>query len=326
MRLEYMETVLLAAKYHSFKKAADAIPCACSTVTKQIMAVEAELQTELFKRSANNKQVELTEDGEKALVYIRRIVTQYRKLKDELMSGDNRPRRDKLIIGVDGNLMGSAAISNMISEFYIMYPKIQLNIMRTNFVHGQELLRKGTIHGLLVLNYYWENEEDIMEMDDDMVSLYVGDERISLMAAQNNSHLTGDSYTLREIKTEKFLFGTSLAEQRAMLDRSSGNRVYGNFIKACGLHGFVPNIVKVDVPPEDANLMDIKISLIVRGKGVSISMIPRPLRENEHLKYMDITDMPYCARYFLVKRAGTDSGSVNKFFGFMKCIFDGTGA
>lgn len=60
MKIEYMETVLTAARLYSFKKAAEAIPCAYSTVTKQIKNVEDELGIVLFRRTANNAQVELT--------------------------------------------------------------------------------------------------------------------------------------------------------------------------------------------------------------------------------------------------------------------------
>ena len=46
MKIEHLETVL--AVYRCQKKAADIIPCACSTVTKHIQHVEEEFQDGLF--------------------------------------------------------------------------------------------------------------------------------------------------------------------------------------------------------------------------------------------------------------------------------------
>lgn len=48
MRIEHLETVLAVYRCQSLKKAADIIPCACSTVTKHIQHVEEEFQDGLF--------------------------------------------------------------------------------------------------------------------------------------------------------------------------------------------------------------------------------------------------------------------------------------
>ena len=48
MKIEHLETVLAVYRCQSLKKAADIIPCACSTVTKHIQYVEEEFQDGLF--------------------------------------------------------------------------------------------------------------------------------------------------------------------------------------------------------------------------------------------------------------------------------------
>ena len=48
MKIEHLETILAVYRCQSLKKAADIIPCVCSTVTKHIQYVEEEFQDGLF--------------------------------------------------------------------------------------------------------------------------------------------------------------------------------------------------------------------------------------------------------------------------------------
>lgn len=130
MKIEYLKTVLAVAQLRSLKRAAQEIPCSYSSVTKQIQAVEEELKAELFVRHAHNREVILTEAGVRGLEYIQSIVSQYERLEKAVRPPKAAVKKTNITMSVDGNLMGSVAISNLLSECYQAHPEFQITIVR----------------------------------------------------------------------------------------------------------------------------------------------------------------------------------------------------
>ena len=320
MKIEYLKTVLAVAQLRSLKRAAAQIPCSCSTVTKQIQAVEEELQTELFVRYAHNRDVVLTEAGVRGLEYIQSIVSQYDKLERAV-----KPRasmsKTNITMSVDGNLMGSVAISNLLSECYQAHPEYQITIFREDYVHGKELLRAGKRDVMLGMWHQWEGDSREYALEGDLAGVYIGTVPVSVVAGKQNPRITKDSYTLWELKTEKFLFGISLSDMHKEKQMDSYYQVNGNFLKACMMRDFVPSIEKVDVLIQDTNLADIKAALLVKNKGVSLAVLPAGLRDNDRLKYAVISDMPYHIRYDLIYRRDRGEAEIKVLGEFIRTLF-----
>lgn len=321
MKIEYLKTVLAVAKFRSLKKAAESIPCSYSAVTKHISAVENELQTELFVRHAHNKQVILTEAGVKGLEYIQNIVAQYEKLEKAVKPLAGLEKKEHLKISVDGNLMGSMAISNLISECYVTHPEISVSILRNDYIHGMEQLRQGKLDAVLNMRYQWKAAVEVFDFGDDVEAVYMAGVPVSLMAGKNNKRLVKPSYSLWDLKTEKFLFGLNVSDMKAELESESKYVVNGNFLKVCMMKGFIPNIEKVDVLIQDTNLADVKAALLERDQGVSLSVLPKKLRDNIRLKYMEINDMPYYVEYYFIFMKNTDKKSLTAMAHYIRELF-----
>lgn len=320
MKIEYLKTVLAVAQLRSLKKAAEEIPCSYSSVTKQIQAVEEELQTELFVRHAHNRDVRLTEAGVRGLEYIQSIVSQYEKL-EKAVKPQAAIKKTNITMSVDGNLMGSVAISNLLSECYQAHPEYQITIAREDYVHGKELLRAGRLDAMLCMRYQWEEDSREYSMERDLAGVYIGTVPVSVVAGKQNPRLAKDSYTLWELKSEKFLFGISLSDMHREKQMDTSYQVNGNFLKACMVKGFVPNIEKVDVLIQDTNLADIKAALMGKNLGVSLAVLPVGLRDNDRLKYARISDMPYHARYDLIYRRDRADAGIKALGEFIRTLF-----
>lgn len=322
MKIEYLETVLAVYRCQNLKKAADLIPCACSTVTKHIQRVEDELQILLFERTAHNKEVKLTESGKKAIGFIETIVEQYHFMKRELHPAKKTRMKKRLIIGIDGSFMGAVALSNLASGFLLEYPDIELEIVRENYVKRKEMIFQKKLDGILLLRHWWPEDpyQDIPQ--EGLVAEYVGKNKVTLVSAKNNTRLTKKHYLLKELKTEKFLFGKGLQEQLEELQVGVRYKVYGNFIKACQQQGFLPMIEKVDVSAKDTMLADVKAQMISVNRGVSLCMIPDALRDNNRFKYMNIDDLPYYLKFYVIRRDEPISEPLQAFIDYMEKILD----
>ena len=321
MKIEHLETVLAVYRCQSLKKAADIIPCACSTVTKHIQHVEEELQIVLFERSANNKEVTLTDAGKKAIGFIETIVEQYHFMKRELRPAEQKADKKKLIIGIDGSFIGAVGISNLASGFLLEYPEIELEIKRADYITRKEMIRQGKLDGILLLRHWWPEHPFHEKPQDGLVADYIGENQVVLVAAKNNTRLTKTSYTLREIKTEKFLFGKSLQEQLQEMQKGMRYKVYGNFIRACQAQDFLPNIEKIDVSAKDTMLADVKAQMIAMDRGVSLCMIPDALRDHDRFKYMEISDLPYYLKFYVMHREEAVNEPLAAFMEYMKKLF-----
>ena len=60
MEIQYLKTVLLVATHLNFSKVAEEIPCAPSSVSRQVKCVEEALGITLFDRPARGERLKLT--------------------------------------------------------------------------------------------------------------------------------------------------------------------------------------------------------------------------------------------------------------------------
>ena len=82
MDLDMITTVLAVARTKSFSAASFLIPCAQSSVSRRVEAVESELNVRIFTRpsESSDRSVRLTPAGERVVPILERIVDCYRDL------------------------------------------------------------------------------------------------------------------------------------------------------------------------------------------------------------------------------------------------------
>ena len=145
---------LAAAQTQNFRKAAELCLVAQSALSRQIAALEDELDVALFTR--NKKRVKLTPAGEEFALYVRNAMEQLQEgqlLLTELQAG----QRGTILIGCIESL-ATAFLPALFASFHRQYPYIRLKV-RVN--HTDELVtwvEQGEVELGLILDPRLQSE------------------------------------------------------------------------------------------------------------------------------------------------------------------------
>ncbi|MCR4781681.1 MAG: LysR family transcriptional regulator [Lachnospiraceae bacterium] len=300
MKIENLMTIQMVAKTKSLKDAAEAIPCSYSTVTKQVKAVEDELGIRIFDRHSRNKEVTLTEAGEKTLKYVDIIVRQFENLKKEVSPKADIESKRKMSISINGNLLGSVAISNIYTECYIEHPDVELKLEITDEGKSREMLSNDEIDAALAVIAERDGKIIVPELDDGYKATLIGDVPLEFVTSIDDDRWNSKSCTLSDIKDEKFLFAVDLDELKRDWNEKSPYDMNANFIGAFLDKGIEPRVSKIDIPLYNISFADLKANFMFSHRGTSYSLVPESVRDKSKLKYLRIKDIPYFARYYLI--------------------------
>src|SRR5579863_2594731 len=145
---------LAAAQTQNFRKAAELCVVAQSALSRQIAALEDELEIALFTR--NKKRVKLTPAGEEFALYVRNAMEQLQEgqlLLTELQAGQH----GTILIGCIESL-ATAFLPALFASFHRQYPLIRLKV-RVN--HTDELVtwvEQGEVELGLILDPRLQSE------------------------------------------------------------------------------------------------------------------------------------------------------------------------
>jgi DNA-binding transcriptional LysR family regulator len=145
---------LAAAQTQNFRKAAELCLVAQSALSRQIAALENELEVELFTR--RKKRVTLTPSGQEFALYVRNAMEQLQEGQQflaELQAG----QRGTIIIGCIESL-ATALLPSLFASFHQHYPHIRLKV-RVN--HTDELItmvEQGEVELGLILDPRQQSE------------------------------------------------------------------------------------------------------------------------------------------------------------------------
>ena len=143
-QLRYFEAV---ARHRHFTRAASELHVAQSALSHQIQRLEAELGTELLRRTT--RTVQLTEAGELALARARAVMSEMQALRGEI---------DELRGAVRGHLTvgahlfgGELDIPAILAQFTRSYPGIEVSLREGTVVRMRSMLDDGTIDATFAL-------------------------------------------------------------------------------------------------------------------------------------------------------------------------------
>lgn len=117
---ELYRIFVAVAEEENITKASDKLSIAQPAITKQIKNLENQLSVKLFERKS--KGVALTQEGKDL----------YEKLKnsiEELNRIDAQVGKDRFINISTHNHMGSCILGDVINEYYLKYPNVNLNLI-----------------------------------------------------------------------------------------------------------------------------------------------------------------------------------------------------
>lgn len=314
MKLEWLEAVSEVAALSSFSEAAEAIPCAQSSVSRHVKQVEDELGIVIFNRSSNSNLVTLTSKGEQILPLLQKILDDYRQLQAACRPHSRR-RLQSLRLGLSLRMYSSACKGNLMSALYMAYPEIHLTLKE--FAPDIQLgaLHSGKVDALLVPRAMPMNEPCSLQMGDDYTQCeFVGRQELSIAYGVAFAPEGRQSITLQELRGIPVIFHTDIV--KAYNPGSIAHSRSDYFVKACLDSGFEPEIRLVD-----QNLADIKQALTVQGEGVFPSTIPSGLRAHPGICYIPVENAPFCTQYFVLWPKQNHNPAISKLIEVLKGSF-----
>ena len=122
MESKQVEYFLIVADTGSFSAAAQALYISQSSLSKQILALEKELDFQLFDRS--KRKIALTPAGETFLKHARSLHSAYQTMLGEVAQYKNTPAL--MIVAIP--VIAQYGITTCIAEFKTSHPDIQLTL------------------------------------------------------------------------------------------------------------------------------------------------------------------------------------------------------
>jgi LysR family transcriptional regulator, transcription activator of glutamate synthase operon len=255
MEMDYLCEFALVAKLGSFSLAAEELYISQSSLSKHIMALEKELNIQLFNRS---HKVDLTEAGRQFLPYANQIA-EIRKRLLNIASAQNDQNKNILKI-TSIPVMAIYDITGAVTRFLKEYPEINLTISECERPEIIRLLESGECE--LAFTRKSREEARILEY-----STFYKD---YLVAVLPRSHpLSAEkAINLKQLENEFFLF----------LDKETA--LYSLCFDLCTGAGFTPKIRYTGHRPE--NIID----LVSQGMGNALLM-------KHHTDYFKNTGVSY---------------------------------
>ncbi|MDQ0207621.1 LysR family transcriptional regulator [Alkalicoccobacillus murimartini] len=146
MELRHLVTFIMIVQKMGFKKAADELGYAQSSVTNHIKELERELEKKLFDRLGS--KIVLTEHGRKFLPYAKEIVEKYVQAKAVLQDDDQLT--GELRIGASESLIISR-MPEVLAHFKKMHPKVKLILRSINYQNLTSQFQSGELDLALII-------------------------------------------------------------------------------------------------------------------------------------------------------------------------------
>ena len=138
MEFRQLEAFAAIAKYKSFSKAANALYLTQPTISAHLGSLERELQKKLVSRTT--KTIQLTQDGEKFLKYVNRILELKEAAVQELAG------EEKEIISLGASTIPSGyLLPGLLSEFRRQHPGVFFQIRQGDSCEIEEKVTDGTV-------------------------------------------------------------------------------------------------------------------------------------------------------------------------------------
>ncbi len=292
MEIKYIEAVLAVAEYLSFSRAAISIPCAQSSISRQVKLVESELGAELFTRSFNTGKVELTDYGVQAVPILREIYERYEavtKLADQTVSLQKVTYR----LGVYRGPFNSFAKAMLVSEMFIKHPDINIVIKEIPIESMLELLSRGSIDGAVYYKAYLKHDDS---EEPEQTSYLIRNNlfcKNPCIAMQKNHPLANNqSVEFADLKDETFLLHHDNIKGRELIN----NIQYQGFLHGCLNAGFTPKIEVVSVD----TIADIRDAAVLNYGWMYPSFATNAIRNNEMLAFVPISEPNFYAKYYML--------------------------
>ncbi len=238
IQLQYFVTV---AENSSYSLAAEKLYTSQSSVSKQILSLEKELNTQLFDRS--HRKISLTEQGRITYAYVKEILNNYDSLLADLSSYEANPKGQLTLGSIP--VFSHYNLLDLIREFSEYYPDIEVRLMEMEASDLMVAIKNQEVDLAFFRQEFTDSSMDFIPILHD-----------TLIAALPYSHPLARKrkIDIMDLADENFLF----------LDKSTMH--YTPTYNLCKNHGFSPNIIYVSTHIENI------LEMIEKEMGVALLM------------------------------------------------------
>ena len=255
-----LETLLAVAETHNFTHAAEKLNLTQPAVSHHIRQLEEELDTKLFRRGKG--EIRLTEEGEIALRYARRLKALQNRMLEEIR--DEQRRHTHLRIGIT-HTAESNTITEVLAQYGSQHHQISISIITDTIKNLYDMLENYELDIAIVEGRRMTDQLNYLMLDTDYL----------VCVLCNDNPLTSRSMiTLGELKKEQMILRSQTSATRQLFEAT--------------LTSINEDIQDFNIMLEVDNISTIK-DLIRKGLGVSI--LPRSACMDE-LRKGKITVLP----------------------------------
>lgn len=244
MELRHIRYFVTLAEELHFGRAAERLNMAQPPLSRQIQQLEEELGTQLFERS--HRRVRLSQAGEVFLTGAKRILGDT-KLAVEETQRTGRGERGSLSIGFVVSV-AYEIVPLAVREFRSRFPNVQIRLHEMTTMEQIDAMHRETIDlGFL------RSPVEVSTLNQQVVR------REEFVVALHVSH---------PLAVERRIdLGALKGEPFVLFQRQMDADHYDEIVRACAIHGFVPNVV------QETTQMNTTINLVAAGLGASL--VPR---------------------------------------------------
>ncbi|MGG7143164.1 LysR family transcriptional regulator [Clostridium nigeriense] len=237
--IEQIQYFLAIKKYNGFSPAANELCISQSSLSKQIKALEHELDTTLFDRSS--RITKLTSAGEEFYIYAEKFWKDYNNIIQS-MKKHSQSTKTILRLGTIA-VLTQYRLTSAIASFKNKYPNIEINIFEDENDAILSMLSKGEIDIAIARDFNISRElfNVITLAKDELV-----------VVTSNNHHFNKKKYiSFSDLKNEKFIV-------------CSKSGVYDICVKECSKLGFTPNVI------HNISKIETILGLVSEGLGITL--------------------------------------------------------
>jgi len=315
MDIESIRTAIIVAKLRSFSLAATEIPCAQSTVSRQIRKLENDLNIKIFTRHTNNSGVSLTVEGQRVMPVLEKILSEYESLRSDAAAQDSACVT-KIVLGIPrGSVLTPIGAYNLQTDFCMEHPDIEFTMHESTDTQMIEGIEIGRFDAAFLVQYSWNNMEPFcyLECNHNLNLERVGSHRMMLGVSLMHPLASRDSVVMEDLKGLDFHYPDDIRLMPA--SKLVPNQIM--FLEACRRCGFTPNIVTT----KNRNRA-IRLLLTQQGRGVMLCALPAYLSEYKGIKYIPIVDCPMHADWYIITKKGANPAIHQKMVSFFRKYFN----
>lgn len=288
MEFHQLTYFLAAAQTQNFRKAAEICLVAQSALSRQIAALEDELDVALFTRT--KKRVVLTPEGQEFVRYVRNALEQLQEGQQwlsELQTG----QRGMIRLGCIESL-ATAFLPTLFASFHHHYPQVRLNVCVKHTDDLISLVEQGELELGLVLDPHLQSELLIIK------ELFRQPLHLLVSAQHPLAQMNVPAVTLERVTSEPLL----------LLDQTSR---MGQIIKRIFVQRGLPMQPLVEIESVEGLKEMVRQSI---GVTLTLPALIRPAQIGKDLVLLPITDLPEEFIFALIyRRVGSISRAAREF-------------